>query len=95
MTTPRTIKQLACTCPVCGECWLVSHTGRGHRRCPACHFSGPAQAFVHRRFGENAEGRALGRATENAKRPSGYAPASSEEALPRHALRDFFKRILG
>lgn len=99
MTAPRRIKQLACTCPVCGECWLVQRTGRRHRRCPACHFSAPAQAFAHSRLEEDTEDRALGTVAENPDRPgsaqSGDAAASSEDTPPRPTLGERLKRIIG
>lgn len=98
MTTPRSIKQLRCTCPVCGEQWVVSHTGRLRRRCLACHFTGPAEAFPHDRLAAPVPKRSTGTAPAttadkgSARQRSGSS--SDDGAPPRPTLGDRLKRIL-
>ncbi len=99
MTPPRTIKRLACTCPVCGEQWVVSHTGRGRRRCPACHFSGPTETFAHRRLPGSVPAAAPDGTAEPAERPAdtrgGHEPSSRGGSGAQLTLGERLKRILG
>ena len=96
MTTPRSIKKLRCTCPVCGEQWVVSHTGRLRRRCPACHFTGPAEAFPHDHLAESIPEGSAGTApaADPGRTRQRRGSSSDDAAPPPPTLGDRLKRIL-